>query len=342
MKLFSNGRCIKAISEGKTIESKSKGILIAKYKFDCSKANLFPEFNEGFEYVFVDEQIDERDVMSVNRETVTVMTYDAEPDEYGILTTEYEVETPALINAGDIVTRSIYSNELPTKMTFGYNQDSSYSNATIASSLLSVMSMNCSKLVDGYRMFKDCSNLTSINYDWNQCRLQHHIGMFQNCKSLIDVNFEGLVAGSSINMASMFAGCHSLTEINTNGWDTSKVKNMSNAFAYCKSIISLDISNFATSNVTTIAGMFNNCSKLKELTIANFDLNKTTGLSNLFTNCNVLDYIDCTNVDSYSVGIISGLLLHRTNQTAGTIVCKTALGTDTLNALSNRNWNIVA
>lgn len=341
MRLFYNGRCIKAMSEGKVINIKtSDKILIAKYKFDCSKANLFPEFNEGFEYVFVDEQVDERDVMSIDRETVTVMTYDAEPDEYGVLTTEYEVETPVLINAGDIVTRSIYSNELPTKMTFGYNQDSSYSNTTIASSLLSIISMNCSKLVDGYRMFKDCSNLISINYDWSQCRLQHHIGMFQNCKSLTNVNFEGLITSNSINMASMFAGCHSLTEINTNGWDTINVKNMSNAFSTCKNLMSLDLSNLNTSNVNDMSGIFINNTSLKNLNIANFDLNKTTGLSNFFTGCNKLDYIDCSNVDAYSVKMISGLLLNRTNQTAGTVVCKTVLETDTLNTLSSRNWNV--
>lgn len=146
MKLFSNGRCIKAISEGKIIESKSKGILIVKYKFDCSKANLFPEFNEGFEYVFVDEQIDERDVMSVNRETVTVMAYDAEPDEYGVLTTEYEVKTPVLINAGDIVTRSIYSNELPTLMTFGYYNNEPVVTSEAARSLLSIEYSNTNNL----------------------------------------------------------------------------------------------------------------------------------------------------------------------------------------------------
>lgn len=146
MKIFYNGKCIRPMSESKTMESKSKGILIAKYRFDCSKANLFPEFNEGFEYVFVDEQIDERDVMSVNRETVTVMAYDAEPDEYGVLTTEYEIETPVLINAGDIVTRSIYSNELPTSMTFGYYNNEPVATSEAARSLLSVEYSNTSNL----------------------------------------------------------------------------------------------------------------------------------------------------------------------------------------------------
>lgn len=146
LRLFYNGKCIKIMSKGKTVESRTKGILIAKYKFDCSKADLFPEFNEGFEYTFVDEQIDEKDIMSVNRETFTVMTYDAKPDEYGVLTTEYEVETPVLINAGDIVTRSIYSNELPTSMTFGYYNNEPVATYEAARSLLSIEYSNTNNL----------------------------------------------------------------------------------------------------------------------------------------------------------------------------------------------------
>lgn len=305
LRLFYNGKCIKAMLKSKTINIKtSDKILIAKYKFDCSLADLFPEFNEGFEYTFVDEQVDERDVMSINRETVTVMAYDAKPDEYGVLTTEYEVETPVLINAGDIVTRSIYSNELPTKMTFGYNQDSSYSNETIASSLLSVISMNCSKLADGYRMFKDCSNLTSINYDWSQCRLQHHIGMFKNCKSLVDVNFKGLITSDSINMASIFSGCHSLTEINTNSWNTSNVKDMSNAFNTCKNLTLLDVSKFDTSKVTNMQYMFYNCNKLTTLDVSKFDTGNVIDMSRMFANCSNLTSLEVNNWDTGNVTIM--------------------------------------
>lgn len=146
MKIFYKGKCIKPMSKSKTMEPKSKGILIVKYKFDCSKADLFPEFNEGFEYTFVDEQVEERDVMSINRETVTVMTYDAKPDEYGVLTTEYEIETPVLINAGDIITRSIYSNELPTSMTFGYYNNEPVVTSEAARSLLSIEYSNTNNL----------------------------------------------------------------------------------------------------------------------------------------------------------------------------------------------------
>lgn len=330
LRLFYNGKCIKAMSKGKTIESKSKGILIAKYKFDCSKADLFPEFNEGFEYTFVDEQVDERDVMSIDRETVTVMTYDAEPDEYGILTTEYEVETPVLINAGDIITRSIYSNDLPTKVRFENCEG-----------LLELLYLNISKLTTFRKIFNKCRNVTSINTNgWDTSKVTEMSYMFYDCENLTALDLNNFDTSNVDSMSYMFTGCNKLTALDLSSFDTSKVTGMYAMFNGCDNLTTLDLSNFDTSKVIDVGYMFSGCKNLKNLNIANFDLNKTTGLDNLFTSCNKLDYIDCSNIDAYSVKMISGLLLNRTNKSAGTIVCKTVLETDTLNALSSRNWNI--
>lgn len=67
--------------------------LIAQYKFDKSiYENLVPEFNAEFtSYEIVDEYLDTEDIVTTTTETMMIMNYDAEPDEYGILTTEYEV-----------------------------------------------------------------------------------------------------------------------------------------------------------------------------------------------------------------------------------------------------------
>ena len=69
-------------------------MLIAQYKFDKSiYDNLIPEFNSEFtNYEIVDEYLDTEDIVTTTTETMMIMDYDAEPDEYGILTTEYEVE----------------------------------------------------------------------------------------------------------------------------------------------------------------------------------------------------------------------------------------------------------
>jgi surface protein len=175
-------------------------------------------------------------------------------------------------------------------------------------------------------MFYYAINIKTINTTgWdtsNVSRICHYdgyteFGIFGFCKKLENIiGIENWVTEKVDRLAYMFYGCQSLTSLNLNSWNTS--------------------------NVTTMSSMFNNNTSLENLNIANFDLNKATGLDNLFTGCNKLDYIDCSNVDAYSVKIISGLLLYRTDQAAGTVVCKTVLETDTLNALSSRNWNVDA
>ena len=78
--------------------------------------NSLAEFTD---YKIVDEYLDTEDIVTTSTETMMIMNYDAEPDEYGILTTEYEVENTSTFSAENIVTRSIYSSELPTMIKFG-------------------------------------------------------------------------------------------------------------------------------------------------------------------------------------------------------------------------------
>lgn len=80
LRLFYNGRCIRSMSECKTMKSKSKGLLIAKYKFNNTLYDNLPMFNDGFSYTY-------KDVVD-----------------------------------GDVTTRTIYSDSLPSAFMFGYDQ----------------------------------------------------------------------------------------------------------------------------------------------------------------------------------------------------------------------------
>ena len=122
MKICCNGKSILPVEKGKTIKGITNPLkLIAQYKFDKSiYDNLIPEFNPEFtNYEIVDEYLDTEDIVTTSTETIMIMNYDAEPDEYGILTTEYEVENVNTFSAENIVTRSIYSTDLPTLIRFG-------------------------------------------------------------------------------------------------------------------------------------------------------------------------------------------------------------------------------
>ena len=59
----------------------------------------------------------------------------------------------------NIITRTIESDILPTKMTFGDN----YSKLPSAQSLLEILELNTSAVENFEAMFGGCSNLTKIN-----------------------------------------------------------------------------------------------------------------------------------------------------------------------------------
>ena len=181
MKVFYKGRCIRPMGQSKELKGKvAKLKVIAKYKFDSSLYDLIPEFNSGFKYTYIDEYLDTEDINITSTETMMVMGYNAEPDEYGILTTEYEVENVSTFSAENIVTRTIYSTELPTRIIFGRN--SSESGATIREeSLLEVSYLNTAESTTAQRMFKDCKNVTNINCNFDTSKITNMWGMFNNC-----------------------------------------------------------------------------------------------------------------------------------------------------------------
>ena len=93
-------------------------IMVAEYKFDNTIYDLFPEFNEGFAYIYED------------------------------------------IVEGNVTTKTIYSDSSPTLIRFG---DIEGDDAK-ANSLLEVLYLDTSNIIDMSYMFDGCSNLTKI-YD---------------------------------------------------------------------------------------------------------------------------------------------------------------------------------
>ena len=302
--------------------------LIAQYKFDKSiYENLLPEFNAEFtNYEIVDEYLDTEDIVITSTETMLLMNYDAEPDEYGILTTEYEVENISTFSAENIVTRSIYSTDLPTKIIFGRNSNTSEA-TNREKSLLEVNSLNINKLNTMLRMFKDCVNVSSINCNgdtskvtnmnsmfwgctsltsldvssFNTSKVTTMGRMFQNCSSLTQLNVSNFDTSKVTDMISMFWGCTSLTSLDVSSFNTNKVITMNSMFYNCQSLTSIDTSNFNTSNVTNMNAMFNTCSSLTQLNVSNFDTSNVTDMQSMFAHCNILTSIDVSSFDTNKV-----------------------------------------
>ena len=220
--------------------STSLNQLIVKYKFNKSiYENLIPEFNDGF--------------------------------------TNYEI-VDENIDSG-IVTRSIYSDDLPTSINF-----------TSQTSLVEVNYLNSSELTSAYNLFSGCSNLSYVNLsDSDFSKVDTIERMFNSCSNLINIDGLNELNMSNVgNMGGIFSDCSKITELNVKDWDVSKVTNFGAAFRRCKAITTIDLSNWDTSNAVLMSGMFTSCSKLTSIDISHFKTSKVTTVNQMFYDCGKL------------------------------------------------------
>ena len=305
--------------------------LIAQYKFDKSiYANLIPEFNAGFtDYEIVDEYLDTVNMINTTTGTIMLMDYNAEPDEYGVLTTEYEVETTSEFLAENIVTRSIYAKELPYFINFGCSE-SNFTGVDLSKeqSLLEVIYLNVSNLTQFGTMFRCCSNLINVecsNWDtskatmmfsmfaectsllkadvsnWDTSNVTTMEWMFTNCHRIETIDVSNWNTSNVTTMNSMFNGCYSLKLLDVSNWDTSKVTDMQHMFSYCPNLTSLDVSKWDTSNVTLMNGMFSACKSLNTLDVSNFNTVNVINMQYMFAYCQSLTTLDVSNWDTGNV-----------------------------------------
>ncbi len=262
-------------------------MIIAKYKFDKSiYDNLIPEFNTGFiNYEIVDEYLDTEDIVTTSTETMMLFNSDSEPDEYGVLTTEYEVENVNIFSAENIVTRSISSETLPTQIIFGnkYSEPIARTN-----SLLEVHYLNVSKVTSMENMFNSCIYLTSLDVsNFNTSKVTNMKNMFQFCYKLTSLDVSNWDTSSLINANHMFYNCYNLTSIDVNNWDTSNITDMGDMFAGCIRLSSLDVSSWDTSNVLDITNFIQNCYSLTSIDLSNWDTSNVTAMGGVFDDIGI-------------------------------------------------------
>ena len=315
--------------------------LVAQYKFDKSiYDNFIPEFNTEFtNYEIVDEYLDTEDIMTTSTETMMLFNSDSVPDEYGVLTTEYEIENISTFNAENITTRSIYSDNLPTKMRFGSIDGSGGIN-----SLLEVLCLNTSELTAMDGMFSNCSNLTSL--DLNGCDTSKVItmnSMFQGCQSLTSLDASDFDTGNVTDMGYMFFQCKKLTSVDTNNWDVSNVNDIQFMFKFCNLLIELDLSNWnITNQLSNAFQSFCACQNLKRLNISNWDLSNARISSMLDLNNN-LDSIIMNNSNYNSVNKVIEQLPTRTVESPGTLNVSGIddIGQVNVDTAESKFWNII-
>ena len=133
---------------------------------------------------------------------------------------------------------------------------------------------------------KEGQNIIEVAYDYD---IDDMSSMFENCSSIISINFTNLNTSSVTTMENMFSNCYSLESLDLSNLSTSSVATMENMFSNCYSLKSLDLSKLTTNNVTTMESMFRFCSSLKSLDLSNFVTLNVLNMENMFSNCTSLE-----------------------------------------------------
>ena len=197
-------------------------------------------------------------------------------------------------NDNGVVSRTIYTNNVPTSVNF-----------IDQTSLIELEYLDISKITNMSNMFKNCTNLVKVNTDgWDVKNATNMSNMFNNCTNLIDLDTSEWNVGKVTNMSSMFNGCSSLIDLSISSWNVGNVTNMSSMFNGCSSLIELSISSWNVGNVTSIADMFNGCSSLIELNISSWNVGNVTDMSSMFAHCSSLK---TPKINDWNVGNITSM-----------------------------------
>ena len=161
-----------------------------------------------------------------------------------------------------------------------------------------------SPLTDCWRMFTGLSNLIEIdltNFDFSEVTRMNT--MFQNCLNLEYIKFNNNIENKLIvgDMSYMFDNCRSLKNLDLSKLDTFKLKKMSQTFSNCWLLTSLNFNGFNTSLVITFMGMFYNCSSLISLDLSSFDTSQVTILNSMFYLCTSLTSINLSSFSTSNV-----------------------------------------
>ena len=155
-------------------------------------------------------------------------------------------------------------------------------------------------------VFDDCKSLTQVDVsNWDTSKVTTMINMFYNCSSLTQLDLSNWNTGKVTNMSYTFSNCVSLTQLDVSNWNTSSVETMGYMFYNCKSLTQLDVSKWNTSQVQYMNQMFCTCSSLTQLNVSKWNTGKVTNMNQMFHTCSSLTQLDLSKWNISSVETMS-------------------------------------
>ena len=182
---------------------------------------------------------------------------------------------------------------------------SMWSTFTNASSLVDFITtgVTATNVIDTFNLFNGCKQLQSVDFNgWDLSRSGNVISMFESCTNLTSINFDGCTwSTSAAKYNYTFKDCKSLTSLDLHKWDTSKVTAMAGLFHGCSSLETLNINGWDTSKVIAFNATFQGCSSLSTPSqaniLANLDTQKAVNMTDMFNGCTSINNIDLRHLD---------------------------------------------
>ena len=163
-------------------------------------------------------------------------------------------------------------------------------------------------------MFQDCESLIEVEFNFNGYKISKDLShLFDGCKSLLKIPecIIGWVNNDCYDISYLFSNCSSLKELpDISQWKTKSVYKMLGVFRGCKSLKSLpDISGWDTGNVENMSYMFSGCTNLEELPdISDWKTEGVKSLNNMFSNCpNLTSIPNLKKWNTRNINDISGM-----------------------------------
>lgn len=129
--------------------------------------------------------------------------------------------------------------------------------------------------------------------------------MFKDCSNLQSLNLSSLITTKVQNMSNMFNGASIMTELNFNNFDTSSVTNAGNMFSYFEHPFVLDISNFNTAKINSLYNMFGSI-RVSKIILPRFEY-LGVSFQSLFSGQGKLEEVECVASDLGSPNSIYSL-----------------------------------
>lgn len=190
-----------------------------------------------------------------------------------------------------------------------------------------IANANSSEMFSGFKRLKQIVGLENLDVS----NITNMTGMFKNCSNLGSVNLSGFDGATPADMAEVFYGCSALTSVDLSKLNLTAVNQYRGMFGSCSSLKDVTFPDNASSGVSNVYcfGVFENCGSLENVDMTvfsgkgihltstfkgcsslkkvSFGQNKLIACVNTFYNCADLESLDISGFDFSNIDSMNAM-----------------------------------